>query len=102
MNVTVTFVTKTQTVLTTMEAMTAIVNLALPETVLHFATVRNYQAYYINIQGDKYYSLLENKFNPKRAGLFGPISQPGGGRIPPPPQDLGNRLTKYQVCGTSG
>ena len=22
--------------------------------------------------------------NPKRAGLFGPISQPGGGRIPPP------------------
>ena len=24
--------------------------------------------------------------NPKRAGLFGPISQPGGGRIPPPPK----------------
>ena len=38
------------------------------------------------------------KLNPKRAGLFGPISQPGGFS----PQDLGNRLTKYQVCGTSG
>ena len=23
-------------------------------------------------------------FNPKRAGLFGPISQPGGGFRPPP------------------
>ena len=34
--------------------------------------------------------------NPKRAGLFGPISQRGR------PPDLGNRLTKHQVCGTSG
>ena len=39
--------------------------------------------------------------NPKRAGLFGPISQPGGADSAPP-QDLGNRLTKHQVCGTSG
>ena len=31
---------------------------------------------------------------------FGPISQPGGGSSAP--QDLGNRLTKHQVCGTSG
>ena len=38
-------------------------------------------------------------FNPKRAGLFGPISQPGGDSAP---QDLGNRLMKHQVCGTSG
>ena len=28
----------------------------------------------------------DRAFNPKRAGLFGPISQPGGGRIPPPPK----------------
>ena len=38
--------------------------------------------------------------NPKRAGLFGPISQPGGGGADS--EDLGNRSTKYQVCGTSG
>ena len=42
---------------------------------------------------------LHVALNPKRAGLFGPISQPGGGF---PLQDLGNQLTKYQVCGTSG
>ena len=30
--------------------------------------------------------LGHNHLNPKRAGLFGPISQPGGGRIPPPPK----------------
>ena len=62
-----------------------------------------------NMQGRKEISKLhiskqiikQPKVNPKRARLFGPISQPGG-RIPPPPPDLGNRLTKYQVCGTSG
>ena len=46
--------------------------------------------------------VCNNVFNPKRAGLFGPISQPGGGADSAPPQDLGNRLTKHQVCGTSG
>ena len=29
-------------------------------------------------------TLYISKFNPKRAGLFGPISQPGGGRFRPP------------------
>ena len=35
--------------------------------------------------------------NPKEAGSFDPISQPGGGgggRIPPPPSDLGRGATK--------
>ena len=31
-----------------------------------------------------YPSIIHLRFNPKRAGLFGPISQGGGGRIPPP------------------
>ena len=30
----------------------------------------------------------QSTLNPKRAGLFGPISQPGGGRIPPPPPKI--------------
>ena len=44
---------------------------------------------------------LDTRINPKGAGLFEPISQPGGG-ADSAPQDLGNRLTKHQVCGTSG
>ena len=41
------------------------------------------------------------EINPKRAGLFGPISQPRGADSAPPP-DLGNRSRKHQVRGTSG
>ena len=40
-------------------------------------------------------TIFERRLNPKRAGLFGPISQPGGGGFCPP-QDLGNRLTNIK------
>ena len=38
--------------------------------------------------------------NPKRAGFFGPISQPGGGADSAP--KISETVTKHQVCGTSG
>ena len=41
---------------------------------------------------------LNGIFNPKRAGLFGPISQPGGGG----PKISETDLTKHQAFGTSG
>ena len=37
----------------------------------------------------------------KEPGFLDPSHSRGGGGFRPPP-DLGNRLTKYQVCGTSG
>ena len=43
------------------------------------------------------------KFNPKRAGLFGPISQPGEGADSAPPPRSRKPIDEISsVCGTSG
>ena len=42
-------------------------------------------AYRLPSSSLEYIDCLCNVINPKRAGLFGPISQPGGGGFRPPP-----------------
>ena len=55
-------------------------------------------ARYTPIQNWVGYVSLERCLNPKRAGLFGPISQPGGGFRPPPPTKISETNWRNIKC----
>ena len=71
---------------------------SLPRIWLHQSAV----GFQILMRDSTFLDQSLNQLTLKEPGFLDPSHSSVGGGVDSAPQDLGNRLTKHQVCGTSG